>query len=76
MISYSITELAGELVTTLQGKTSVSDARNGLFLAAQLPHDDLSARRSEPRPESGRRGSRVRRLWADAARDPDVLIPN
>lgn len=76
MISFSRAELAGELVTALQGKVSFSDAHNGLFLAAPRRTGKTTFLRGDLSPALEAAGVAVVYvdLWADAARDPGVLI--
>lgn len=76
MISFSRAELAGELVTALQGKAGFSDAHNGLFLAAPRRTGKTTFLRGDLSPALEAAGVAVVYvdLWADAARDPGVLI--
>src|SRR5574337_1579344 len=76
MISFSRAELAGELVVALQGKAGFSDAHNGLFLAAPRRTGKTTFLRGDLSPALEAAGVAVVYvdLWADAARDPGVLI--
>jgi hypothetical protein len=76
MIAYPRTTLADELVHQLQGKTAFGDAHNGLFLAAPRRTGKTTFLRGDLCPALERAGVVVVYvdLWADAARDPGVLI--
>jgi len=76
MIAYPRTALADELVHQLQGKTAFGDAQNGLFLAAPRRTGKTTFLRGDLCPALERAGVVVVYvdLWADAARDPGVLI--
>ncbi|AKU10039.1 ATPase [Azoarcus sp. CIB] len=76
MISFSRAELAGELVTALRGKAGFSDAHNGLFLAAPRRTGKTTFLRGDLSPALEAAGVAVVYvdLWADAARDPGILI--
>lgn len=76
MISYPRTALADELVRTLQGKASFSDAHNGLFLAAPRRTGKTTFLRGDLLPALERAGvvPVYVDLWADLARDPGALI--
>lgn len=76
MISFPRTELADELVRTLQGKASFSDAHNGLFLAAPRRTGKTTFLRGDLLPALERAGvvPVYVDLWADVARDPGALI--
>ncbi len=76
MISYPRTALAEELATALQGLAGFSDAYNGLFLAAPRRTGKSTFLQGDLVPALQRAGIVVVYvdLWADAARDPGVLI--
>ena len=76
MIAYPRTALADELVHQLQGKTAFGDAQNGLFLTAPRRTGKTTFLRGDLCPALERAGVVVVYvdLWADAARDPGVLI--
>ena len=76
MIAHPRTALAEELVVALQGKATFGDAHNGLFLAAPRRTGKTTFLRGDLRPALERAGAVVVYvdLWADAARDPGVLI--
>jgi len=76
MIAYPRTALADELVHQLQGKTAFGDAQNGLFLAAPRRTGKTTFLRGDLCPALESAGVVVVYvdLWADAARDPGVLI--
>lgn len=76
MIAYPRTTLADELVHQLQGKTAFGDAHNGLFLAAPRRTGKTTFLRGDLCPALDRAGVVVVYvdLWADATRDPGVLI--
>jgi len=76
MIAYPRTALADELVHQLQGKTAFGDAHNGLFLAAPRRTGKTTFFRGDLTPALERAGVVVVYvdLWADATRDPGVLI--
>ena len=76
MIAFPRTALAHELVQQLQGKTAFSDAYNGLFLAAPRRTGKTTFLRGDLQPALERAGVVVVYvdLWADATRDPGVLI--
>jgi len=76
MIAYPRTALADELVHQLQGKTAFGDAHNGLFLAAPRRTGKTTFLRGDLCPALERAGVVVVYvdLWADATRDPGVLI--
>ena len=76
MIAYPRTALADELVHQLQGKTAFGDAQNGLFLAAPRRTGKTTFLRGDLCPALERAGVVVVYvdLWADAVRDPGVLI--
>ena len=76
MIAHPRTTLAEELVVALQGKATFGDAHNGLFLAAPRRTGKTTFLRGDLRPALERSGAVVVYvdLWADAARDPGVLI--
>jgi hypothetical protein len=63
-------------VHQLQGKTAFGDAHNGLFLAAPRRTGKTTFLRGDLGPALGRAGVVVVYvdLWADASRDPGVLI--
>lgn len=76
MIAYPRTALADELVHQLQGKTAFGDAHNGLFLAAPRRTGKTTFFRGDLTPALERADVVVVYvdLWADATRDPGVLI--
>lgn len=76
LISFPRTALADELVGTLQGKASFSDAHNGLFLAAPRRTGKTTFLRGDLLPALERAGvvPVYVDLWADMARDPGALI--
>lgn len=76
MIAYPRTSLADELVQQLEGRTAFSDAHNGLFLAAPRRTGKTTFLRGDLKPALERAGVVVVYvdLWADATRDPGVLI--
>ena len=76
MIAYPRTALADELVHQLQGKTAFGDAQNGLFLAAPRRTGKTTFLRGDLCPALEKAGVVVVYvdLWADATRDPGVLI--
>lgn len=76
MIAYPRTALADELVHQLQGKNAFGDAQNGLFLAAPRRTGKTTFLRGDLCPALERAGVVVVYvdLWADATRDPGVLI--
>lgn len=76
MIAYPRTTLANELVHQLQGKTAFGDAHNGLFLAAPRRTGKTTFLRGDLCPALEKAGVVVVYvdLWADATRDPGVLI--
>lgn len=76
MIAYPRTALAVELVQQLEGRTAFSDAHNGLFLAAPRRTGKTTFLRGDLKPALERAGVVVVYvdLWADATRDPGVLI--
>ncbi|MDP3343212.1 MAG: ATP-binding protein [Hydrogenophaga sp.] len=76
MIAYPRTALADELVRQLQGKTAFGDAHNGLFLAAPRRTGKTTFLRGDLCPALEKAGVVVVYvdLWADATRDPGVLI--
>lgn len=76
MIAYPRTALADELVHQLQGKTAFGDAQNGLFLAAPRRTGKTTFLRGDLYPALEKAGVVVVYvdLWADATRDPGVLI--
>lgn len=76
MIAYHRTALADELVHQLQGKTAFGDAHNGLFLAAPRRTGKTTFLRGDLCPALEKAGITVVYvdLWADATRDPGVLI--
>ena len=73
---YPRTSLAVELADALQGKTTFSDAPNGLFLAAPRRTGKSTFLQSDLMPELERRKVVVVYvdLWADQKRDPGSLI--
>lgn len=76
MIAFPRTALAQELVTALQGKTWLGDAHNGLFLAAPRRTGKSTFLQGDLRPALEAAGVAVVYvdLWADARRDPGILI--
>ncbi|MEO8156116.1 MAG: ATP-binding protein [Rhizobacter sp.] len=76
MIAYPRTAQADELVVALQGQALFGDAHNGLFLAAPRRTGKTTFLRGDLSPALERAGAVVVYvdLWADAARDPGVLI--
>ena len=76
MIAYPRKALADELVHQLQGQTAFGDAHNGLFLAAPRRTGKTTFLRGDLSPALQRAGVVVVYvdLWADATRDPGVLI--
>lgn len=76
MIAYPRTALADELVRELQGKSAFGDAHNGLFLAAPRRTGKTTFLRGDLCPALEKAGAAVVYvdLWADATRDPGVLI--
>ncbi len=76
MIAYHRTAQADELVVALQGRALFGDAHNGLFLAAPRRTGKTTFLRGDLSPALERAGAVVVYvyLWADAARDPGVLI--
>ena len=76
MIAFPRTALAEELVHQLNGQTAFSDAHNGLFLAAPRRTGKTTFLRGDLTPALERAGVVVvyADLWADATRDPGVLI--
>jgi hypothetical protein len=76
MIAYPRTALADELVHQLQGKTAFGDAQNGLFLAAPRRTGKTTFLRGDlcPALEKAEVVVVYVDLWADATRDPGVLI--
>ena len=76
MIAYPRTALADELVHQLQGKTAFGDAQNGLFLAAPRRTGKTTFLRGDLCPALEKAGVVVVYvdLWAEATRDPGVLI--
>jgi hypothetical protein len=76
VISYPRTALAEELAADLQGRAGFSDAHNGLFLAAPRRTGKSTFLQGDLVPALQRAGIVVVYvdLWADAARDPGVLI--
>ena len=76
MIAHPRTTLSEELVVAIQGKATFGDAHNGLFLAAPRRTGKTTFLRGDLRPALERSGAVVVYvdLWADAARDPGVLI--
>ena len=76
MIAFPRTALAQELVTALQGKALLGDAHNGLFLAAPRRTGKSTFLQGDLRPALQAAGVVVVYvdLWADARRDPGVLI--
>ena len=76
MISFPRTALANELVVDLQGKAGFSDAHNGLFLAAPRRTGKTTFLRGDLQPalEAASIVVVYVDLWADAARDPGLLI--
>ena len=76
MIAFPRTALAQELVTALQGKVLLGDAHNGLFLAAPRRTGKSTFLQGDLRPALQAAGVVVVYvdLWADARRDPGVLI--
>jgi hypothetical protein len=76
MIAFPRTALAQELVAALQGKAMLGDAHNGLFLAAPRRTGKSTFLQGDLRPALQATGVVVVYvdLWADARRDPGVLI--
>ena len=76
MIAFLRTALAEELVAALQGKALLGDAHNGLFLAAPRRTGKSTFLQGDLRPALQAVGVVVVYvdLWADARRDPGVLI--
>jgi len=76
MIAFQRTLLAQELVAALQGKALLGDAHNGLFLAAPRRTGKSTFLQGDLRPALEAAGVVVVYvdLWADARRDPGVLI--
>lgn len=76
MIAFPRTALAQDLVTALQGKALLGDAHNGLFLAAPRRTGKSTFLQGDLRPALQAAGVVVVYvdLWADARRDPGVLI--
>lgn len=76
MIAFPRTALAQELVAALQGKALLGDAHNGLFLAAPRRTGKSTFLQGDLRPALQATGVVVVYvdLWADARRDPGVLI--
>ncbi len=76
MIAFQRTHLAQELVAALQGKALLGDAHNGLFLAAPRRTGKSTFLQGDLRPALQAAGVVVVYvdLWADARRDPGVLI--
>lgn len=76
MIHFPRTSLARELVDALSGDVSLSDAPNGLFLAAPRRTGKSTFLRFDLCPELDRRGALpiYVDLWSDKGRDPAELI--
>ena len=76
MIAFPRTALAQELVAALQGKALLGDAHNGLFLAAPRRTGKSTFLQGDLRPALQAAGVVVVYvdLWADARRDPGMLI--
>lgn len=76
MIAFSRAALASELVAALEGKAFLGDAYNGLFLAAPRRTGKSTFLQGDLLPALQRAGVSVVYvdLWADARRDPGVLI--
>lgn len=76
MIAFHRTALAREMVAALQGHALLGDAHNGLFLAAPRRTGKSTFLQGDLRPALQAAGVVVVYvdLWADARRDPGVLI--
>lgn len=76
MIAFHRTELAQEMVRALQGLSLLGDAHNGLFLAAPRRTGKSTFLQGDLKPALQAAGVVVVYvdLWADARRDPGVLI--
>lgn len=76
MIAFPRTSLAQELAIALQGKALLGDAHNGLFLAAPRRTGKSTFLQGDLRPALEASGIVVVYvdLWADARRDPGILI--
>lgn len=76
MIAFHRTALAQEMVTALQGRSLLGDAHNGLFLAAPRRTGKSTFLQGDLRPALQAAGVEVVYvdLWADARRDPGLLI--
>ena len=76
MLYYPRTQLASGLADALQGKTTFSDAPNGLFLAAPRRTGKSTFLQSDLIPELARRNvvAVYVDLWSDQRRDPGSLI--
>lgn len=76
MIAFHRSALAQEMVNALQGRALLGDAHNGLFLAAPRRTGKSTFLQGDLRPALQAAGVVVVYvdLWADARRDPGVLI--
>ena len=76
MLYYPRIQLASGLADALQGKTTFSDAPNGLFLAAPRRTGKSTFLQSDLIPELARRNvvAVYVDLWSDQRRDPGSLI--
>ena len=76
MIAFLRTALAQQLVAALQGQALLGDAHNGLFLTAPRRTGKSTFLQGDLRPALQAAGVVVVYvdLWADARRDPGVLI--
>ena len=76
LIAFHRVALAEELAQALQGKALLGDAHNGLFLAAPRRTGKSTFLQGDLRPALEAAGVEVvyDDLWADARRDPGLLI--
>ncbi|MEY4750698.1 MAG: hypothetical protein RIQ60_2912 [Pseudomonadota bacterium] len=76
MIAFPRSALAQEMVNALQGRALLGDAHNGLFLAAPRRTGKSTFLQGDLRPALQAAGGVVVYvdLWADARRDPGLLI--
>ena len=76
MIAFHRNALAQEMVNALQGLSLLGDAHNGLFLAAPRRTGKSTFLQGDLKPALQAAGVVVVYvdLWADARRDPGVLI--
>ncbi|WCM92779.1 AAA family ATPase [Acidovorax sp. NCPPB 2350] len=76
MIAYHRTVLAQQLVQSLQGRSLLGDAHNGLFLAAPRRTGKSTFLQGDVAPALQQAGVEVVYvdLWADTRRDPGTLI--